>query len=283
MSFLSTSLLAQTIDDHIAWMRSWTRAAFYEVQNHAARAESMLAPASFSVWRSEAAKSVQDQPALDRLVAHYDQLHRMARLVLLKAPEGESVPVGDYDAVATKYEELVLGLRRFERALSTAESGLDTLTGLRSRTGMRDDLTRELRRFERTNKPFCIAMLDLDHFKRVNDTYGHENGDKVLSAVADYIGRTLRAFDDAWRWGGEEILMCLKEADIQAGVLAMERLRSGLEKLPIRLDNGNTICVTASIGLVSAAINSNIDEMLIQVDKALYRAKAAGRNRIEAG
>jgi len=281
MSSLSASLLAQTIDDHIAWMAAWNRVALYDTQDRAAQAETLPAPESFTIWRKEAAKTIQDQPVLDKLVGLYDQLHRVAHLVLLKALDGSAISVGDYDSVAVKYQELVIGLRRLERALSAAASGLDTLTGLRSRAGMRDDLIKELSRFQRSGKPFCIALMDIDHFKHVNDTYGHEGGDRVLSAIANHTSRSLRPFDDAWRWGGEELLLCLKEADLSAGVLALERVRAGLEKLPIKLSDGTAINVTASFGIAAAMKDLTIDDLLAQADKALYRAKEGGRNRIE--
>jgi len=281
MSSLSAALLAQTIDDHIAWMVAWNRVAFFDNQNRQTHAEELSAPESFALWRQEAVKVLQDQPALDRLLAQYDQLHRMARLVILKAPEDGTLSMGDYDSVSLKYQEFVAGLRRLERALATAASGLDTLTGLRSRSGMRDDLTRELSRFQRSGKPFCLALMDIDHFKKVNDTYGHDNGDRVLSAVANHTSRSLRPFDDAWRWGGEEILVCLKEADLTAGTAALERVRTSLEKSPVKLSDGQSITVTASFGIVAATKDATIDGLLEQADKALYRAKAGGRNRIE--
>ena len=255
MSSLSVSLLAQTIDDHIEWMSSWSRIAFYGSPTQEARDEAITTPESFTLWRSEAAKTLQDQPALARLVEIFDQLH----------------------------QELLTGLRRIERALATAASGLDTLTGLRSRVGMRDDLIRELNRFQRSGKPFCLALMDIDHFKKINDTYGHESGDRVLMAVANHLSRSLRSFDDAWRWGGEEFLLCLKESDLIAGGLALERLRSGLEKLTIKLSSGDTVTVTASFGIVTATKDSKIEGLLEQADKALYRAKNEGRNRIVSG
>jgi diguanylate cyclase (GGDEF)-like protein len=280
MSNLSAALLSQTIDDHIVWMATWCRRAFYESADTAARAEVLTIPESFTLWRSEAAKTLQDQPALTKLVDLYDQLHRTARLVLLKAPEGAPIAAGDYDSVALKYQEFIMGLRRVERALASADSGLDPLTGLRSRIGMRDDLTRELSRFQRSGKPFCLALMDIDHFKPVNDKHGHENGDRVLRAVSNLLSRNLRPFDDAWRWGGEEFLLCLKEVDLIAGGLALERVRSALEKMPIKLDDGRSISVTASFGLVTSTPNSTIDTLMEQADKALYRAKNGGRNRI---
>lgn len=282
MSSLSSSLLSQTIDDHIAWMAVWTRFALYGTQNATEQQDCPAPPESFAAWRSSALKSMQDQPALEKVVGYYDQLHRIARLALLKATEDSGIIASDYDAVSAKYQELIVGLRRIERAQATADSGLDSLTGLRSRIGMRDDLAKEQTRYQRTGKPFCLAFADIDYFKKVNDTYGHENGDRVLAAVSNHLIRNLRPFDDAWRWGGEEILLCLKEADLSAGNLALERVRAGLEKMDIKLADGQSIHVTASFGLVAASVDSTIDGLLLQADKALYKAKAAGRNRIEA-
>jgi diguanylate cyclase len=276
MTSLSSSLLAQTIDDHIVWMEQFARAACFK----SVRAIEVTEPDSFALWRAEATKSLHDQPALAKLIELYDQMHRMARLVLLKGPESPVI-ASDYDSVAVKYREFILGLRRLERALATAASGLDPLTGMRSRTGMMEDLTRELSRFQRNGKPFCIALMDIDHFKKVNDTYGHDNGDRVLSAAANHLSRSLRPFDDAWRWGGEEFLVCLKEADQAAGILALERVRASLEKLPIKLGDGNAINITASFGIVAVTPDATADSLIEQADKALYRAKTQGRNRIE--
>ena len=281
MSTFSESLLSQTIDDTITWMGMWSRLALTTTPDRGASTESLTAPESFALWRREAAKALQDQPTLERLGVLHDQMHRAARLVMLKTPEGHTVSPQDYDSVASKYQELVTGLRRVERALAAAESGLDILTGLRSRLGMQDDLTREFSRFQRSGKPFCLVLMDIDHFKKVNDTYGHESGDRVLSSVANHISRSLRPFDDAWRWGGEEFLLCLKETNLTGGCLALERVREGLEKTPIKLANGQVIRVTASFGLVAVHKDATIDTMLIDADKALYRAKEGGRNRIE--
>jgi diguanylate cyclase (GGDEF)-like protein len=282
MSSLSASLLAQTIDDHIAWMAAWTRIAFYEKQDRIAQAEKLPTPDSFALWRQESAKTLQDQPALERLVELYDQIHRLASLVILKAPEAQPVSRPDFDSIIFKYQEFITGLRRLERALAAAASGLDTLTGLRSRAGMQDDLTRELSRFRRNGKSFCLALLDIDYFKKINDTYGHDNGDRVLAGVANIVSRSLRPFDDAWRWGGEEFLLCLKEADIVAGGHALERVRATLEKTPITLSDGKSITITASFGYAATDKDSTIDGLLLQADKALYRAKGGGRNRVES-
>ncbi len=280
-SFLTGGSLSQTVDDHILWASAWHRLAFLDLKQRGRQAENVAPPPSFSEWYKGALTSLpQDQPAIDRLAVLHDQLHTLARLVLIKTPEGKPVSAADYESVIAKYDEFMQGLRRLERAFSVAASGLDLLTGLRSRVGLKEDLMREYSRFERTEKPFCIAIMDIDHFKAVNDTYGHDAGDRVLAAVADHAGSALRPFDDAFRLGGEEFLLCLKEADLGTGMKVLERLRASLEHLKIALADRTHVTVTASFGLVCSVPEVTVDAMLHRADQALYRAKNQGRNRI---
>jgi len=273
--------LTQTIDDHITWLIDWSRFAFIDLSNRAKQSEIIAPPDSFARWYQSATQSLeQHQPAVERLVSLHDQLHTLARLVLMKTPDGRPVEPKDYENVLARYQELMQGLRRLERAFATAASGLDLLTGLRSRVGLQEDLAREHSRFLRTGKTFCVAVMDIDHFKKVNDTYGHDAGDRVLAAVADHISRGLRAFDDAYRVGGEEFLLCLKEADQAMGLMVLDRLRTGLEKKPVTLPDGKSITVTASFGMITSTKEIAPDKMTPRADQALYRAKNEGRNRI---
>jgi diguanylate cyclase len=115
----------------------------------------------------------------------------------------------------------------------------------------------------------------------VNDRYGHDAGDRVLEATAARIGQTIRTFDDAYRLGGEEFLICLKRTSITDALSVLTRLREGLQAGHIALPGGGEIAVTASFGVVEAIAGAEIDDLLVAADKALYRAKNAGRNRIE--
>ncbi len=282
MSPLSSSdSLAQTVDDHIGWLADFHRLAFLDLNHRAEQAKNLTVPASFLRWREQSLKTLaQEQPAVERLAALHDQLHKLARLVLMKTPDGAALGRKDYESVIAKYNELMQGLRRLERAFAAAASGLDALTGLRSRVDLESDLAREYNRFVRTGRTFCVALMDIDHFKAVNDTHGHDAGDRVLAAVADFISHSLRSFDDAYRVGGEEFLLCLKEADLARGVVALERLRSGLEKKAVTLADGKTIHITASFGITESNKDIGPLEMSPRADKALYRAKHEGRNRI---
>jgi diguanylate cyclase len=280
-SFLTSGSLSQTVDDHIAWLTEWHRLAFVDLAPRADQAKKLNPPDNFSVWYKNALKTLpQDQPSIDRLAILHDQLHTLARLVLMKTPDNAPVARKDHESVIGKYEEFMQGLRRLERAFAVAASGLDLLTGLRSRVGLHEDLAKEHSRFLRYGKSFCVAMMDIDHFKSINDAHGHDAGDRVLAAVADHVSRSLRSFDDAYRVGGEEFLLCLKEADLATGLKILERLRAGLEKTPIALGGSPAINVTASFGLTESLRDSSVEELLHRADQALYRAKNQGRNTI---
>jgi diguanylate cyclase len=274
-------LLSQLVDDYIGWLVAWHRLTSANTGSHKDVPPELNPPASFAAWRENASASLpQDQPVIERLAMQHEQLHTLARLVLMKTPEEQSVARKDDDGVIAKYRELMQGLRRLERAFAAAASDLDPLTGLRTRAGLLRDLEREISRFTRTDRPFCVAIADIDHFKNVNDTYGHDAGDRVLASIADHISRSLRAHDDAFRLGGEEFLLCLKEADLAAGLTVVERLRKGLREKPIAVAEGKAVPVTVSFGLTVCGRGVTAHELLRRADVALYRAKSEGRNRV---
>src|SRR5271170_3789158 len=149
-SFLTSGSLSQAIDDHITWLTDWHRLAFVDLATRSEQAKKLAPPPSFAEWYKNALKTLpQDQPAVDRLATSHDQLHTLAKLVLMKTPDSVMISAKDYESVIAKHSELMQGLRRLERAFAVAASGLDLLTGLRSRVGLLDDLAREHNRFMR--------------------------------------------------------------------------------------------------------------------------------------
>lgn len=271
--------LAQIIDNYLIWHSRWLH--FYLGGADGETTPAILPTADFMAWFVATSRQMpQGQPAMDRLAVTHDQLSQLVRLISLKAPSGLLANEADLALVTSKFLDFILGLRQLERALAIAASGLDPLTGLRSRVGMQEDLQREQERFRRSGKPFCLAMMDIDHFKAINDTHGHDAGDRVLAAVADHITRSLRVFDDAYRFGGEEFLLCFKETDVTGGLIILERLRANLQTLPITLQDGRIIHVTASFGLIAASATTLVNDMINHADQALYQAKQQGRNRI---
>lgn len=160
----------------------------------------------------------------------------------------------------------------------------DGLTGLLNRRALQDRAQAVLATARRQRKPFAVALVDIDHFKRVNDTLGHLAGDEVLTEVARRLAAGVRAPDDVGRWGGEEFLLLLPEADEAAAVAVAERLRTGVQAA-VETAAG-AVSVTVSIGVAAVAAPelgaARLDVLVREADAALYRAKAAGRNRVDA-
>jgi diguanylate cyclase (GGDEF)-like protein len=157
-------------------------------------------------------------------------------------------------------------------------SRTDALTGLYNRRHLDQELARLHTDSVRHQDPLCVLLLDLDHFKHVNDTFGHSAGDHVLHTFADRLRRELRAGDIGGRWGGEEFLVILPRTDLDGGLAKAERIRSVTEEEPIAAA-GQQIKVTVSGGCALGPGESA--EAIVQLaDACLYQAKDAGRNRI---
>jgi len=157
----------------------------------------------------------------------------------------------------------------------------DELTGLYNRRHVLELLEYEKNRSSRGGGLFCLAMLDIDHFKNVNDTHGHLTGDTVLRAVATMINKTLRNTEFCGRYGGEEFLIVLAQTDIKGALIGAERVRTNIENI-LFPDIGSDFKVTVSIGLSEYQIREDIDKIIARADEALYRAKNGGRNRVES-
>jgi len=168
-------------------------------------------------------------------------------------------------------ERQMVDLRRLARR--------DGLTGLLNRTALMDDGRGQLAQCQLRRLPFAVLLLDLDHFKRVNDSHGHQAGDAVLHHMARTLQRNLRGRDSLLgRYGGEEFVLLLPATSLEQAQALAERLRAALEACPLDSDIG-PIAVTTSIG-VAADVDATLERLLARADAALYRAKAAGRNRV---
>ena len=159
----------------------------------------------------------------------------------------------------------------------------DSLTGLSNRRSFIESAERELHRAERQHLQTSVLMLDLDHFKGVNDTYGHPVGDLVLGSFARVLRSTLRPFDVVGRYGGEEFCVLLPGTGIDEAVAIAERIR--LVTSSIRVETRtSTVAYTVSTGVVQAAPEDvSLGDLVDRADRALYQAKAGGRNCVRSG
>jgi len=165
------------------------------------------------------------------------------------------------------------------------QSAHDHLTGLWNHGAITSLLQRETQRSSRTGRPLGLIMADLDHFKLINDSYGHQTGDAVLREVAGRMVVSVRNYDYVGRYGGEEFLIVLTECTTSDLIATAERMRVCVSESPIETEVG-PIPVTVSIGLAARAANAAVqltgEDLLRVADTALYRAKTNGRNRVES-
>jgi len=166
----------------------------------------------------------------------------------------------------------------FERFVDL-ESGKDALTHLLNRRFLPAILSRETEISRSQGKPFALLMADVDHFKHINDAYGHEAGDRVLQQVAAVLLNAVRSGDFVFRYGGEEFLIVLVEVDVPPARRIAEKTRSHIDREPFLLPNGHTLKVTTSIGLALHDGHPDYQRLVTRADEALYRAKHDGRNR----
>jgi two-component system, cell cycle response regulator len=162
----------------------------------------------------------------------------------------------------------------------------DDLTKLKNRRYILARLTKDHSQSVRYNRPLSCIIFDIDNFKNVNDTYGHDAGDAVLKAVGNKVLSLCRSVDSLGRYGGEEFLMVLPETEVEGARKFAERIRVELENLRIPVLSGRELRVTASFGVASyvpvqGSTDMNIDALIKRTDEALYRAKERGRNRVE--
>lgn len=208
------------------------------------------------------------------------EVHRYARELFVKYRQQGKITPDDYDSFLEASLRFRFALRGLSFRMIDQVCLIDQLTGAWNRSSMFKRLGEEQDRMLRSNQSCCLCMMDLDHFKQVNDTYGHIAGDNVLQTVIEIASGRLRTYDAMFRYGGEEFLFCLPNAAADVAVAAMERVRSAIEKAPIELGDGRTLHVTASFGVAPLSPDTSIEHCIKEADRALFCAKAKGRNRV---
>jgi len=169
---------------------------------------------------------------------------------------------------------------RAEELLAQAARS-DPLTGLMNRRAMLEQLEYEAARFQRSQTPFTLLLADLDRFKAINDTYGHDAGDQALMQASEQLTHDIRAHDLVARWGGEEFLILLPDTDLQGGLVLAEALRQGIAAQKVAIGEQD-LHLTLSIGVAAYGLGQTIQQCIKAADTALYQAKLEGRNRVVA-
>ena len=173
--------------------------------------------------------------------------------------------------------------KRLEAELSALSSRLneDYLTQLLNRRGLARAYQAEANRADRAKEPLCIALLDVDNFKHLNDSFGHAAGDEALVHLSRVVRESIRPSDSIARWGGEEFVILLPETNLDGAVVTMQRVQRALTRR-YYMHNHERVLITFSAGVAQRLGAESQDDVLARADRALYKAKAAGRNRVMA-
>lgn len=212
----------------------------------------------------------------------HEEMHRHAAKLLVASAENQPITLTEYEQFTNALNRFHLLVEALRHELDDDIYNLDPLTGASSRVGLLTKLREEQELVKRKLQTCVVAMIDIDHFKAINDTYGHRTGDVALIEVAKFVMRNSRPFDRIYRYGGEEFLICAPHTNVETAKHLMERLRSGLSELTIEYGGKEPLRLTASFGLTLLDPATPVGDSINRADLALYAAKAAGRNRVMA-
>lgn len=210
------------------------------------------------------------------------KMHELAAKLLNTSVRREQISPIDYDNFANVLDRLRINIEILKHEIEEILYNRDPLTGARNRVSMLSDLRSLMELVQRGVQDTSICIMDIDHFKRINDTYGHQIGDQVLTHVTEYITEHIRPYDKIYRYGGEEFLISMPNTDIETAKMIIERIREGLMSLTAAYSDTKPISISASFGIALLTPDMSVEESIERADNALYASKKNGRNRLTA-
>ncbi|MEJ2060832.1 MAG: diguanylate cyclase [Gammaproteobacteria bacterium] len=273
--------LEQAIYNHEQWYKDLIRSVVCRLpHDHRDLAKDAHHHCRFGQWYyGNSPEALHHHPAFMAMEAEHERMHKLAARLLIAAEETTPIDTALYDNFANSLERLRLQIYSLNREIRDFLYNRDSLTGAESRLAMLAKL-REVHELAKRNvQKSCIVVMDLDHFKEINDSYGHVIGDRVLVATVNYLKANLRPYDTIYRYGGEEFLISMPSTDIQTCFKVVERLREGLAVTTMAESSQQPIFMTASFGIVELESDTSVEESIDRADKAMYASKTSGRNQ----
>ncbi|HJV87412.1 MAG TPA: biofilm regulation diguanylate cyclase SiaD [Noviherbaspirillum sp.] len=213
---------------------------------------------------------------ITRISDGYQSIVREEKLGLTERYQRQLRQLEKIAHISDRYQSMMRDLNEALKEASTK----DPLTGIGNRRLLMDRLKAEAARAERMERPLTIALADVDHFKTINDSYGHEAGDKALIEIAGAIKSGVRDYDICGRWGGEEFLVIMPEIGAAEGVLVVERMRNAIAALELDIVAGSApVEISATFGIAERRPGESISDTIRRADTAMLQAKREGRNR----
>lgn len=233
----------------------------------------------FGQWYYDRAPTaLLEHPGFVAMGVSHMRMHQMAASLLSGHAHKQPVPMFEYDHFSNALQELRLQIQTLKREFENMLYNRDPLTGADSRIGMLTKLREMQELVKRGIQQCCLALMDLDHFKPINDTYGHLAGDHALSETASYVMGHIRPYDKLFRYGGDEFLVLLQNTDMEQGLKKIELMQKAIAKNPLDFEGKKIINVTVSFGITLLYPDVPVEESLERADKALYAAKSANGN-----
>lgn len=235
----------------------------------------------FGKWYYELPEMLRkEEPSLDAMASPHQKMHDAARTLLLAHRQGQRISPAEYEAFMDVALDFKMAILSCQNHIISRVCTVDHLTGAWNRHAMSMRLNEELERARRSRSSCCLCLLDLDHFKQINDSHGHGVGDTVLQTVSRFLKDKIRPYDSFFRYGGEEFLICLPDTSLENAAALLNRLREDLAALPIVTKEGASVRMTASFGVAPMALEADLESSIERADHALLCAKAKGRNQV---
>lgn len=275
--------LQEATRDHEAWYRDLMRSIVCRtsVPTHDLEPDRHRHCGLGKWYYGRARDGLSEERAYGAIEAEHKRLHRAAARVLRAMIADEPVSTDDYDELVAGRERLRLQIDTLRHQVEAALRNRDPLTGALGRGEILPSLHEASELARRGVQHACVAFMDIDHFKEINDRHGHRAGDDVLTGAVRYVAGHLRAYDRMFRYGGDEFLLLLPGVHIEVAHKLVDRLRAGLARTVLAADEaGSPIRATASFGITPLEPDLTAEECVDRADKALLVAKAAGRNRV---
>jgi diguanylate cyclase len=269
--------LEAIVSAHTEWLKNW-HLEILEGLSPQRHGQINPPPLQLPKWIEDPV--LQAHPEHQAICDSLAELQAQAEQVAEMTRNTGVIPTAAYSDFMNTVLAFASAVRQLQNDTWNQLANIDPLTGLGNRRAMWRKLRIEYERQGRNHHACCIAMLDLDFFKEVNDSWGHSAGDMVLKTVASMLTASVRTYDTVFRLGGDEFLLCLPSTDLRAAWAIIERLRLKVSVRPIGLKDGTTIKASLSVGIAPLEQESDVEAALERADAALYQAKRSGRNRV---
>ncbi len=265
--------------DHVRWLKLFNKQLICHIYDKKFNIDHLNC--KFGQWyRNVTNENLTANNDFNYLGYTHKELHDKASNIFQKHINKKRIPEEEYDDLIQAEIIFLTSLDIIYTAINSTMYSIDDLTQLPNRALFYSILEKEYAKLIREDNKNCIVFVDIDHFKKVNDTYGHPAGDIVLKKIAEKLSLSIRAYDSIGRYGGEEFLIFLPKTHIIEAKEIIERIRKKIQDLVININSELSINVTCSFGLSSFTLDKSLSEIIQNADKALYMAKENGRNKV---